>query len=73
MKIEIDPQLCKGCIICVEYCPSLVFIESKTMNKKGIHVPIPEYDIMCSKCELCMYLCPDQAIKVYNDNQVSKK
>jgi 2-oxoglutarate ferredoxin oxidoreductase subunit delta len=62
--ITIDEKLCKGCNICTEFCPNKVYEESKTLNKKGVHVPTPKNVEKCNKCQVCALMCPDQAIKV---------
>ena len=64
VMITIDEKLCKGCNICTEFCPSKVYQESETLNKKGVHVPKPKNEDRCSQCQLCVLMCPDQAIRV---------
>lgn len=66
--IKLDTDLCKGCQICAEFCPKQVYEQSKTLDKKGVHIPIPKNDEECSKCNLCALICPDQAIKVIDDD-----
>ena len=60
--ITINEKLCKGCRICKEFCPHNVYEESKTLNKKGIRVPVVKNREKCTKCGLCTLMCPDQAI-----------
>ncbi len=36
----------------------------KLPNKKGIHVPCAKNMDKCTKCGLCILMCPDQAIAV---------
>ena len=67
--ITIDEKLCKGCNICTEFCPHRVYEESETLNKKGVHVPVPENEERCTKCQVCSLLCPDQAIKVDEEDE----
>ncbi|MGB9844425.1 ferredoxin family protein [Methanothermobacter tenebrarum] len=62
--IHINPELCKGCNICIEFCPEKVYKESDTLNKRGVYVPVPEHEDKCKKCKICILLCPDQAIAV---------
>jgi len=56
-KVTILPQLCKGCGICVEFCPTgtLGFKAGKSV------VDTPDTCIACMFCEL---RCPDFAISV---------
>ena len=60
MKSEFDLKLerCKGCGICVAFCPKKV-LEIDTLGK--VFVARPEDCIACGQCEL---RCPDYAIFV---------
>ena len=55
--IEIDLQRCKGCGICVEFCPhDVLAIE----NGVAVLVNIEA----CNRCQFCDHRCPDFAITV---------
>ena len=57
VKIDIIVNYCKGCEICVVFCPEAVLV----MNKEVAEV----IDISkCTKCNICEYLCPDFSISV---------
>ncbi len=57
VKIDIIVNYCKGCEICVAFCPEKVL----AMNKEVAEV----VDISkCTKCNICEYLCPDFSISV---------
>lgn len=60
--IEINADLCKGCSICVEFCPTDVFQESNKLSKRGYYVPIVVDIERCPGCRLCELLCPELAI-----------
>jgi len=62
--IYIDEKLCKGCYICIEFCPQKVYVKSEKMNEKGVYPPIPRYIEKCTACKLCELYCPDFAIAV---------
>lgn len=62
--IYIDPDLCKGCLLCVDTCHKHVYTVSKKANKKGVFLPLPTNESDCSNCKECELLCPDQAILV---------
>ena len=38
--IEIDEDLCKGCDICISFCPLKVLETSDKINRKGYYVPV---------------------------------
>ncbi|MCK9150394.1 4Fe-4S dicluster domain-containing protein [Methanobacterium alcaliphilum] len=61
--IKLDPHLCKGCDICMEFCPKGVYEKSETSDK-GVRIPFPKNQKKCTKCNLCALMCPDQAIQV---------
>ena len=57
VKIDIVVNYCKGCEICVAFCPEKVLV----MNREVAQVA----DITkCTKCNICEYLCPDFSISV---------
>ena len=55
--IEIVDRLCKGCAICVEFCPTDVLA-----MENGVAVVVNLE--ACTNCQLCDYRCPDFAITV---------
>jgi 2-oxoglutarate ferredoxin oxidoreductase subunit delta len=60
--ILIDENLCKGCEICIEFCPLKIFETSEKLNRKGYYVPVVVNQDECSECRLCELLCPEFAI-----------
>lgn len=56
-KVTVRSDWCKGCNICVAFCPTGVL----ALEKNGATPINPEKCVGCKKCEL---LCPDYAIKV---------
>ena len=61
-RVIINPQLCKGCGFCVEFCPTGVLEFSSEFNGKGYHPPVAVKPEACSGCDLCGMYCPDFAI-----------
>jgi 2-oxoglutarate ferredoxin oxidoreductase subunit delta len=59
---EIDASICKGCNLCVEFCPKKVFAASKKQNASGYYVPAVRKPAACTGCGLCELLCPDFAL-----------
>lgn len=64
VTIVIDEQYCKGCGLCIHYCPKMVFEKSDRMNTKGYSIPRLIAPERCSKCETCELICPELAITV---------
>lgn len=54
-SLKIIKDLCKGCAICVEFCPK------KVLKMDGDKVEIDDIE-KCIKCGLCELRCPDYAI-----------
>lgn len=63
-KVFLIPNRCKGCNLCIQFCPKDVLQESKMQNEKGYHFPeIAEgKEGACVHCQFCMLVCPEFAI-----------
>lgn len=59
-SIEIIEKYCKGCRICVEFCPKDV------LEMKGFYASVKNIEA-CISCMQCELRCPDFAIKVITD------
>jgi 2-oxoglutarate ferredoxin oxidoreductase subunit delta len=55
---------CKGCGLCVRYCPRDVLELSDEMNEKGYHLPRAVQPEQCVACGLCELLCPEFCIYI---------
>jgi 2-oxoglutarate ferredoxin oxidoreductase subunit delta len=62
--LYVEDKYCKGCGICVEFCPTKILRTSKKMNSRGYFPPESQNMEKCKKCHLCSLLCPDFAIVV---------
>lgn len=60
----VSPDLCKGCGLCIEKCPSQVLDWSKKIGVYGTPIVEAKRIESCTACLLCQYLCPDNAIDV---------
>lgn len=63
-QVYIIPSRCKGCGICIEFCPLQVLNESVRANSKGYHLPevAPDKEEACIHCQFCSLVCPEFAI-----------
>jgi 2-oxoglutarate ferredoxin oxidoreductase subunit delta len=64
IEIVINPDYCKGCNICVAFCPRKVLQTSNNINSKGYMLPEAVNLDVCTQCMLCEIVCPDLAIAV---------
>jgi len=68
-KLFINPNYCKGCLICVEICPKKAIKSSEKINPKGYILPVENNMERCNGCKLCEIMCPDFAIAIEIDDQ----
>ena len=60
--ITIDEERCKGCELCIHYCPPAVLRLSERRNTLN-HLVIELFDeANCTGCEICARVCPDMEI-----------
>ena len=64
-RIEIDQELCKGCEICISFCPKHVISQSAKVNAAGYSPASFDGDDECTGCAICALVCPEVAIEVY--------
>lgn len=56
-KLVINSEWCKGCGICIAFCPKKVlYLENEKVNVNDIE--------KCNQCGMCELRCPDFAIYV---------
>ena len=61
--VTINPQLCKGCELCIPACPPRVLTMSSDVNHMGYRYP--ELHPGCTGCAACLLVCPDFVFGVY--------
>ena len=62
--IRIDPEHCKGCELCVAFCPKDVIAMSDTLNSRGQHAAGVVRPEDCKGCLQCTDMCPEAAIQI---------
>ena len=63
--VAVNPELCKGCDVCVVVCPQQNLELSDRFNRMGYHPVEFRYHGKkgaCTACGLCYWVCPDFAI-----------
>ncbi|CEP67013.1 4Fe-4S binding domain [Moorella glycerini] len=68
ITINIDPNLCKGCKLCIANCHRDVFEMSTERGKLGYLMPMALHLENCTACLLCELTCPDMAIEVLSQS-----
>ena len=72
--IRTDEDRCKGCGLCVNFCPVSVLRLSDRINVLGYHpVELHETEKTCTGCGTCALMCPDQVITVYRTKKKKKE
>ncbi len=64
MSTQIDRDRCKGCGLCVVFCPRHILKLEDGLNRAGYH-PAVNHDLdACTACGLCAEMCPETGIRV---------
>lgn len=64
-KITFDYEKCKGCMLCVHFCPTKILSsEPVKMNEKGYSLVTITDPEKCIGCAFCAIMCPDSVITV---------
>ena len=64
-KLTFKVDLCKGCGLCVAFCPKhLLELDKQSINKKGHHPARITDQSACTGCASCAKMCPDCVIEV---------
>ena len=70
-SVIIDQNRCKGCNLCVLFCPQhCLTLNTDSLNAKGYHpaqlTTDPGADT-CTGCGVCAIICPDACITVLRE------
>jgi 2-oxoglutarate ferredoxin oxidoreductase subunit delta len=73
-KIVIDEEYCKGCGLCIAFCPKGNIRISSSVSRKGYHpAEFLDPSEACTGCAMCALMCPDAAITVYRSKLTGEK
>ena len=64
-RAEFREERCKGCGLCIEYCPKKILSFADYINSSGYHPAICTDQAACIGCAICARTCPDLVIEVY--------
>lgn len=63
--VKVNEERCKGCELCIIFCPKQVLQLSVKFNSKGYHYPEFSDPESCTGCAICGRMCPEVALEVY--------
>jgi 2-oxoglutarate ferredoxin oxidoreductase subunit delta len=64
-KVEIQNDRCKGCGLCIEFCPKHSLSLGDELNAIGHQTAQLHNAESCSSCALCALVCPEGGITVH--------
>lgn len=59
MKIKLLFERCKGCGLCIEFCPKKIIHFSSRRNLQGYKVVEISDPEKCNHCGICYLMCPE--------------
>ena len=62
--VKIDREKCKGCMLCVRFCPFRVLEAAQEVNKRGTKYAVAAHPDKCTGCGVCYIMCPDCAVEI---------
>ncbi len=71
-KVTIDREKCKGCGLCVEFCPRGTLELDKKINTQGYNPAVVTDQDNCNACGFCFLVCPDMVVEVEKIKEGSK-
>ncbi len=64
-KLSFNRDKCKGCELCVSFCPMHILALDNTVNAKGYRPAGITDQAACIGCCSCALMCPDCCIRIY--------
>jgi 2-oxoglutarate ferredoxin oxidoreductase subunit delta len=72
--VIIDEDRCKGCGLCVAFCPKQVLrLAEERFNVKGYRPVEKAHPEACIGCATCATVCPDVVFTVYRQKRKPKR
>lgn len=64
VKVSFVEAYCKGCGICVHFCPKKIILLAEHRNNQGYNPATIHEMEQCSGCAICARVCPDVVITI---------
>ena len=71
-RVIIDTQRCKGCELCIEFCPQASIESNPEFNEAGYHMVRMIRPEDCTGCGMCALMCPEACIEIYREKAEAK-
>jgi len=65
--VRFNGEICKGCELCINFCPKKIIAKSSHINNKGYSPAEIEKMDECTGCRSCATVCPDGAISIFKE------
>lgn len=62
--IIIDSESCKGCNLCMDFCPKNVIELVSELNHLGYHPACAVRLEDCTGCQACAQMCPEGGVTI---------
>lgn len=66
-RVKFHEDLCKGCGLCVHFCPRKIIFLDERINAMGYHPATVTEQERCTGCCICAWMCPDVVIEIERD------
>lgn len=64
-KVEISEKYCKGCGLCLNFCPQKILqLDTNKITETGYNPCVVTDEDKCIGCGNCAKMCPDGAISI---------
>ncbi|MEW6375597.1 MAG: 4Fe-4S binding protein [Thermodesulfobacteriota bacterium] len=66
-KVVIDRERCKGCGLCISFCPKKILVLTEMANAAGYCPASCVDEPKCIACINCASICPETAFEIYKE------
>ncbi|MHB9131438.1 MAG: 4Fe-4S dicluster domain-containing protein [Armatimonadota bacterium] len=67
--LKINAEVCKACMLCIEFCPKQCLALGEELNSRGFHPAALVQPDACTGCRICASMCPDVCIEVFRERK----